>query len=121
MLIAFGLLFMQGPRLFHLLLVAHATCEHGELVEVASVAGESPEPTADQDSDRDRAGAAHGDDAGHDHCDALALRHLPSAIGPAIGAVSLLTIEPFAPLTRHDEQRPVPLLSLAPKSSPPAA
>lgn len=120
LLVAIGLLFMQGPRLFHLLLVAHATCEHGELVEL--VASENPAVDAPEgDSDQDRADASHGEDAGHDHCDALALRHLPSAVGPAVGALSLLTIEPLTAIAPHEERRPVPLLSLAPKASPPAA
>lgn len=125
LLVAIGLLFMQGPRLFHLLLVAHATCEHGELVELAAaqtpLALDAPLDAPDDDSDQDRADASHDEGAGHDHCDALALRHLPSAIGPALGAVSLLTIEPLTAIAPHDERRPVPLLSLAPKASPPAA
>ncbi len=32
-LIALALLLLQGPVIFHLLVVPHATCVHGELVE----------------------------------------------------------------------------------------
>lgn len=121
LLVAFGLLFLQGPRLLHMLLISHTTCEHGELVEVA------PEPkyraieASDSDPKQDRAAPGHGEGAGHDHCDALALRHLPSGVGPALCSPSLLIIEPLASLAERDEQRPLPLLSLAPKSSPPGA
>lgn len=120
-LVALGLLFLQGPRLFHLLLISHTTCEHGELVEVASDSKHTAIDVWERDSEQDRADAGHGEDAGHDHCDALALRHLPSDIAKALGAPSLLTIEPRAVLSSRDGQRPVQILSLAPKGSPPAA
>jgi hypothetical protein len=111
---------LQGPRLFHLLLISHATCEHGELVEVTPEQRHSTIDAPDRDSQRERAEPAHSESAGHDHCDALALRHLPSDVGPALGSPSLVVIEPLASLAERDEQRPLPLLSLAPKSSPPA-
>lgn len=112
---------MQGPRLLHLLLVTHAACEHGELIELAP-GTERVAPADDRPgTGPDRAEKAHGDAAGHDHCDAPALRHLPVEVGPALGAPTLLTSAPCAAAGPHEERRPLPLLALAPKGSPPAA
>lgn len=124
LLIALGLLALQGPRLFHLLLVAHTTCEHGELVEVHRQRISTPHA---QGAARDKGPAAapghadHADSADHDHCDTLALRHLPAEIEPAFVAPSLLTLDPALTLVERSEARPVPLLALAPKGSPPSA
>jgi hypothetical protein len=113
----------------HLLLVPHATCEHGELIELrqhVSQPGERPSAFSDQAA---RAGhvanaqieVAHGDGAGHDHCDALAVRHQIPEVGASVAAASLVWITPMTGAGDHAEARPVPLLLLAPKSSPPAA
>ena len=121
LLIALGLLFAQVPSLLHLLLVPHATCEHGDLVEQPQWgAGAPASPGVVQDehrSDRPQVTAAHG--SGHDHCDALAVRHRLPEVGVSVAAASLLSIEPVAERGERGETRPVPLLSLAPKSSPP--
>jgi hypothetical protein len=122
LLVAFGLLLAQGPMLLHLLLVPHVTCEHGELVEGAR-AGRDPEhPRAAADrTDQQQIERAHGDGAGHDHCDALAVRHRVPEVGASVASASLLWVVPIEAGGDHAETRPVPLLSLAPKSSPPAA
>lgn len=109
--------------LAHLLIVRHVTCEHGELIESGGhVARHEPAAAAADDSDegRDRATPGSRDGSGHDHCDALALRHCPTEVGLVIGPALLLEIEERASLGASAEQRPVPLLSLAPKSSPPS-
>ncbi len=55
LLVALGLLIAQGPVLLHLLLVPHATCEHGELVERVAVHRDDGAPTPP------RASEARGD------------------------------------------------------------
>jgi hypothetical protein len=122
-LVTLGLLIAQGPMLAHLLIVRHVTCEHGELIEGSGHAARH-EPaaaaTSDADEARDRVTPGSGGESGHDHCDALALRHCPTEVGLVIGPALLLEIEERASLGASAEQRPVPLLSLAPKSSPPS-
>ena len=129
LVVALGLLLLQGPALLHLLLVPHATCEHGELVEGVRPAARrvtaAPPPSwgtpPDPRSDQAQFERSHGDGAGHEHCDALAVRHQIPAVGASIAAASLVWITPIVASGDHAEARPVPLLSLAPKSSPPAA
>jgi hypothetical protein len=111
----------------HLLLVQHRTCEHGELVEVA-VAKAAPAAgtsvtsvsSATGRSDQPQIEQSRADGAGHDHCDALAVRHRLPDLGPSIGPATLLLITPVATESDRAETRPVALLALAPKSSPPA-
>jgi hypothetical protein len=118
LLIALGLLVAQGPMLLHLLLVPHTTCEHGELVE-----GRSTRPTAapQQGERQEQIEAAPAGGAEHEHCDASALKHRPAEFGVFIAEASILDIAPVVSLDERGEARPVPILSLAPKSSPPTA
>lgn len=118
-LVTLGLLIAQGPMVAHLLLVRHVTCEHGELVEGGSHA-ESHEASADDGSAGERAEKGTGEESSHEHCDALALRHRPTAMGIVVGPATLLEIERSPSVGEGAEARPVPLLSLAPKGSPPA-
>jgi hypothetical protein len=104
--------------LLHLLLVPHTTCEHGELVE-----GVRKQPAAAEGksrSDQAQIERAHGGRTGHDHCDALAVRHRVPEIGASVAAASLVWITPVEDGAERAEMRPVPLLSLAPKGSPPS-
>jgi len=123
LLIALGLLFAQVPSVLHLLLVPHATCEHGELVELAGPVEHAPGVAAQPDrrSQGPQIASSHRDGSGHDHCDALALRHRVPEVGVSVAAASLLSIEPSAERGERGETRPLPILALAPKSSPPAA
>ncbi len=121
LLIALGLLLAQGPQLFHLLLVPHATCEHGDLVEGARAAAGADGGAAARSPDRPQIERAHPGSDSHDHCDALAVRHrLPDMDAP-VAEASLLWIAPIEEGGAGAEARPVPLLSLAPKVSPPSA
>jgi hypothetical protein len=127
LLIALGLLMAQVPMLLHMLLVAHTTCEHGELVELIGpsrahpLGRHTPAPVAKSAGQTDPPAvvADHADGSGHDHCNALAVRHRVSELPPCVAAASLLWIEPLALHGERAETRSVPLLSLAPKSSPP--
>ena len=105
--------------LLHLLLVPHVTCEHGELIHVSRQA-RNEGGAAVAPSSRSEAKACHAKGAGHDHCDTLAVRHRISEVGPAVPSAMLSWIEPVTVSGERSEVRAVPLLSLAPKSSPPA-
>ena len=130
LLIALGLLIAQVPMLLHLLLVAHTTCEHGEMVELVGPIGaghahplgsHTPGPVAKSAGQNDPPAfvADHADGRGHDHCNALAVRHRVPELPACVAAASLLWIEPLVLHGERGETRSVPLLSLAPKSSPP--
>ncbi|APR82994.1 Hypothetical protein A7982_08343 [Minicystis rosea] len=123
-LVALSLLVLQGPRQLHMLLVSHATCEHGDLVEVdhADSVRERAhrDATAEKGAAHDEIEAADDSRSDHDHCDARALRHLPTSVDPFIVGASLLDVTPLVVLDEQAEERPVALLSLAPKGSPPA-
>ncbi len=110
--------------LLHLLLVAHRTCEHGELVELAAQdkgarARATPAAATEADRSTPQIVADHADGRSHDHCDALAVRHRATDAGAYVAVASLLGVEPIAPPGERGAMRSVPLLSLAPKSSPP--
>jgi hypothetical protein len=108
--------------LLHLLLVPHATCEHGELIEAVSVApSTSGAPRAEHRSDRPQIEQGRAPRDGHEHCDALAVRSRLPEVGVPIAPATLLTVLPTEAGGARDEARPVPLLALAPKSSPPSA
>jgi hypothetical protein len=115
---ALGLLLGQTTALLHLLMVPHATCEHGELVEVHTA---RPVTAPAEDSAKQtRIAAATPGDTEHEHCSETARPHQIEEIGPAVGEASLLCIEPAATLGEHRETRPVEPLAFAPKSSPPS-
>jgi hypothetical protein len=118
-LIALGLLLAQGPMVFHLLLVPHATCEHGELIEGRFEASETVARSAPESASGSSIDSGHGARADHDHCDALAVRHRVPEMGASIAAASLLATIDIETCGAGGEARPLPLLALAPKGSPP--
>lgn len=120
--------------LTHALLVRHARCEHGELVHVGfaayvehaghaghaappAAAPERPGPAPSGDRLAARDGLRHLDD---DHCDAFARCGQLGAPVHRVAEATLLEVLPRATLRSSPEVRPIPLLILAPKSSPPA-
>ncbi|XXX74836.1 hypothetical protein WMF30_45005 [Sorangium sp. So ce134] len=132
-------LLAQLCGLTHALFVRHARCEHGELVHVGALVhaghasaarGALPDVSAAPQQaegrargSEDRIAAAQGaprhlDD---DHCDAFALRGQLGAPAHRVGEATLLEVLCLASLRPSPEVRPIPLLILAPKSSPPAA
>ncbi|WP_437829765.1 hypothetical protein [Sorangium sp. So ce1153] len=123
--------------LAHALLVRHARCEHGELVHVGALVSaahtahaaalaaaaapqlagdEAPGPAADRLAAQDA--RRH---VGDDHCDAFALRGQLGAPLHRVAGATLLEVLRLDALRPSPEVRPIPLLILAPKSSPPAA
>lgn len=122
-MVALALLVHVG-RAAEVLLVEHAICEHGELIHLhrglaghAQAEGGKParETEAHQGSAVD---PAHGS---HDHCAAGTLHHRVGDVGPSLAEPSLI---PLYDAPQGDERRassPIPLLHLAPKSSPPSA
>jgi hypothetical protein len=121
--LAVGLFFGQLLQLSHLLLIPHRTCEHGELTHVhrgdaPSLARASHAGTLELKEERlDRLPTqARGE---HDHCDVNALRHRESQVGPWVGEANLLLRIDVPALSSMPERRPIALLCVAPKSSPP--
>jgi len=118
--LALALVFFGGPlsSVVHQVLVRHAVCSlHGELIHDD---GAAPERRAGADTAFEVAGASarHG----HDHCQVLSLRPQGIGVAPAAAAASV-PAGPGAsdnPATAVRLPHPVPLLLLAPKSSPPA-
>ncbi|WP_437315185.1 hypothetical protein [Sorangium sp. So ce385] len=132
-------LLAQLCGLTHALFVRHARCEHGELVHVGALvhtghavgaarAAPRVEAAAPQQAEARAPGPGdevaaegalrHVDD---DHCDAFALRGQLGAPVHRVAEATLLEVLCLDALRPSPEVRPIPLLILAPKSSPPAA
>jgi hypothetical protein len=122
-----ALLFAQGNRVLHELLVRHVVCEHGDLIHqegpraptapTAPIAPAAPTATSD---DHDAALAQGHDPSEHDHCDAKSVLHRLAQVGPCVAPASLLHLAPPSLSGEHRAFPPIALLHLAPKSSPPA-
>ncbi|HCF58161.1 MAG TPA: hypothetical protein DFS52_09230 [Myxococcales bacterium] len=121
LVVSLGLVAAQLETAAHSLKTTHAFCpEHGEVVDLelgaaALVASEDQGPRLD-------AGPRVSHHHDHDHC--LAALFVRAATAPA--AVDLDGLAPPAPLSRRWEAfqghpSAIPLLHLAPKSSPPSA
>lgn len=100
-----------GGQIAHGVVVAHVECAHGELVHGAGHEGHDAPAPGDA--------ALPGSEEAHPHCDGVTL--LPAAttslsVWPAQRAAAAATVLPH----RSGEHRPVAVLALAPKSSPPA-
>ncbi|WP_437568622.1 hypothetical protein [Sorangium sp. So ce542] len=132
-------LLAQLCSLTHALFVRHARCEHGELVHVGAlvhtghaVGAAHAAPRAEAAAPQQAEGPApgHGDEVAEqgalrhlddDHCDAFALRGQLGAPVHRVAEATLLEVLCLDALRPSPEVRPIPLLILAPKSSPPAA
>jgi hypothetical protein len=121
LLLVLGVIVLQLGSAAHLVLVQHARCVHGELVHEHDehgdrAAGAQENGVGAAATREDNPGASHDED----HCDALAVTHrIPDAPAP-VGAATLLTILPVAAIGAAREIRPIGLLDVAPKGSPPA-
>jgi hypothetical protein len=121
-----GLLSLQLGQLSHALFVKHGVCEHGDLVHVvtavdAGAHGGKPTPVVARRSTETQLRSATGQNEGHDHCDSNAVRARVAESAPLIVVDRLLDDVCLAPDIARPEQRPIAVLWLAPKSSPPCA
>lgn len=108
-------------RTLHFALVPHERCEHGKLVHPRRHGQAHQAAVATVAAARALAWLqGHGVADGHDHCDVKAV---PPADVPQLGVGAPVAVLSWvlAPATtpRLAERRPIALLSLAPKSSPP--
>lgn len=113
--VVLGLLFAQLVQLSDLLLFQHTACQHGELVHGPAHAPVKAE-AADEDGNQ-RLGSAPADD--HEHCEALAIRHRESAVALHVPEAMILGWADTPVLVLGSPRRPIALLDVAPKASPP--
>lgn len=105
-----------GSRLSHMLLVQHAICEHGHLVDERRV-------TTHQDKVRDVDPADHAKDRDtnkddHDHCDVMSVLHRSDGclVFPSITTLCWIVLPG---IQEARESPPIDVIMLAPKGSPP--
>jgi hypothetical protein len=99
----------------HLIAVRHATCDHGETIEIEEIDGEAHRHAAPCIR-----GSTAAREHGHAHCSIAAHRHArldekPHAVAISPAALRLARAPAAPPAWRQ-----IPILQLAPKSSPPA-
>lgn len=112
-----GLLFAQLVQLSDLLLFQHSACEHGELVH-GPARGPMKVDAAEDDGNQ-RLGAAPAGEHDHEHCSALAIRHREGAVALHVPEATILGWVDSPVLVLGSPQRPIALLAVAPKASPP--
>jgi hypothetical protein len=113
---AYFCLAAQAVGLLHVLVVRHATCpSHGELVHGAAVSA----PRAADDTVQAPVTA----EAADDHCLVVANRRRDlTALFPVLASLPAPEMQPPAlPPAAAGEPRALPLLIVAPKTSPPAS
>lgn len=115
--IILGLLFAQLVQLSDLLLFQHRACEHGELVHGPLRASSEAAAASAEEEPRLLAAPASHDD--HDHCDATAIRHRVAALAVHVPEATLLAGTDSPVLATGSPRRPIALLAVAPKASPP--
>lgn len=118
-----GLAIGGVDRALHFALVPHTWCEHGELVD-----GDRDEPgavqavatTSPRRADATAVGQGHDHSDGHEHCGWVAVQPaIVLVVQPALPSM-LLEWQVLDVASAPTEQRSaLPLLLLAPKSSPP--
>ena len=116
---AIGALALLLARFAEPLLVHHVLCEHGELVHAAAAPTRGSQLAEHEDSD-----GHHGDrpvhhSDRHEHCDALAVRHLAAVCSPVVAPATLLAELPYEGGREAFARPPLAPLLLAPKTSPP--
>jgi hypothetical protein len=112
-----GLLFAQLVQLSDLLLFQHTACEHGELVHARARGPVKVEAANDDESQR--LGAAPAGEGDHEHCDALALRHHEGSVALHVPQATILVWLDSPVIVLGSPRRPIALLAVAPKASPP--
>lgn len=115
--IILGLLFAQLVQLSDLLLFQHSACSHGELVH-GQLHGSSADTAASSEEAQRLLAAPSGHDD-HDHCEAMAIRHRIATLTVHVPEATLLAGTDSPVLASGSPQRPIALLAVAPKASPP--
>lgn len=117
-------LFLHATRISEAWLVNHALCEHGEVVHAGHARAAGAEEGLERADERSQGAdkrSQGADDPEHDHCFASTLHHRTGDIGPSVAEPSLIAIALSPGVAAQPETRPIALLSLAPKGSPPRA
>jgi hypothetical protein len=110
----------QLGRAAELLLVAHAPCEHGDLVHAeAPVAIERPAQGSHET--RVHQGSSAAEHSDHEHCDANGALQAPAHADVVVPEATLLTWLEAAAWAPGPERRQLAPLAVAPKASPPRA
>jgi len=116
----------QLGAMAHMVFASHVACaEHGDLMHVAA-----PSRTASADAEPSKTAgidAATPDDADHEHCSVAAHRSRETwlagshatSIEPSAPAPSAFVVVPRTAYVTPAIAAPIPLILLAPKSSPP--
>lgn len=113
-----GLLFAQLVQLSDLLLFQHRPCEHGELIHASGRGSAQAEADDDDDGNQHLRAAPAGEDD-HEHCDARAIRHREGAVALHVPEATILGWAESPVIVLGSPQRPIALLAVAPKASPP--
>jgi len=125
LLVAAALFFAQAAKLSHYLIATHTLCEHGELLEAPEQTKHAKSASKASDLERDTQGVENDEGttraSEHEHCDALAIHHIESRFAIPIPEPTLLCVLAPQSIDEARGERPIALLSLAPKSSPPLA
>jgi hypothetical protein len=115
--IILGLLFAQLVQLSDLLLFQHSACEHGELVHGPLHGSSAATAASSEEAQRLLAAPSGHDD--HEHCEAMAIRHRIADLAAHVPEATLLAGTDSPVLASGSPQRPIALLAVAPKASPP--
>lgn len=124
LLVIVGVLFAFGARLSHMLLVQHAICEHGHLVDTRVDTRDEHRKETSLQQVRSSDSIAQDDDRNanntdeHDHCDALSVWHYSDDI-TVIPPIKTLSFLESLGLQEASQAQPIDIIALAPKSSPP--
>jgi hypothetical protein len=111
-------LFGQLAGFAHLVAVDHVRCEHGELVDVAHHA---PAVASHHDPDESFHAASAAETREHEHCLLSPMRRDHATVAPRPSQSSIVACNRHSALATPGSTvpAPIPLILLAPKSSPP--
>jgi len=113
-----GLLFAQLVQITDLLLFQHYACEHGALAHAHTREAAPSAATAPSKGEEPRAASARGEGE-HEHCDAMAIRQRVEPLALHVPEATILGHIDSPALATGSSQRPIALLAVAPKASPP--
>jgi len=111
-------LFGQLAGFAHLVAVDHVRCEHGELVDVGHHA---PTVAPHRDADKSFHASTAADTREHEHCLLSPMRRDRATVAPGASQSSIVACHRHSVIAAlgRTVPAPIPLILLAPKSSPP--